>query len=84
MFAIAEKTDQIGINTRAISFTSLFDKNIAFAVYPGVAKFSNMTFMLSKVGSGSSEANPAVAKIHGKIITDRKFTQPAPPSLTSR
>jgi len=73
LFAIAEKTDQIGINTRAISFTSLFDKNIAFAVYPGVAKFSNMTFMLSKVGSGSNEANPAVAKIRGKIITDNKF-----------
>lgn len=71
LFAIAEKTDQIGINTRAVSFTSLADKNLAFAVIPGVTKFSNMTFMMSKVGPGSNEPNPATAKLRGEIITDR-------------
>ena len=72
LFAIAEETNQIGMNTTAISFTSLADKNLAFAVIPGVTKFNNMTFIMSKVGAGTDEANPAVAKVRGMIVTDNE------------
>lgn len=71
LFAIAEKTDQIGFATRAVSFTSLYNKNIAFAVVPGVSRFSNMTFMMSKVGAGSNDPNPATSKLKCIIVTDR-------------
>ncbi len=74
LFAVAEETNQIGMNTTAISFTSLADKNLAFAVIPGVTKFNNMTFIMSKVGAGTSEANPAIAKVRGMIVTDNELS----------
>jgi len=72
LFAVAEETNQIGMNTTAISFTSLADKNLAFAVIPGVTKFNNMTFIMSKVGAGTDDANPAIAKVRGMIVTDKE------------
>jgi hypothetical protein len=74
LFAVAEATEQVGFNTRATSFMSLAGKNAAFAVIPGVNRLSNMTFMMSKVGGGSIEPNPAVAKIRGEIITDNNHS----------
>lgn len=74
LFAVAEETNQIGMNTTAISFTSLADKNLAFAVIPGVTKFNNMTFIMSKVGVGTAENNPAIAKVRGMIVTDKELS----------
>lgn len=74
LLAIAEKDDQIGVNTRAISFTSLAGKNLAFAVIPGVTKFRNMTFMMSKIGAGSNDPNPVTSKVRGMIITDKEHS----------
>ena len=70
LFAIAEKTDVIGLNTRAISFTSTFEKDIAFAVKMDISKLRNMTFIISKVGSGTGEPNPALAKLKCCIVAD--------------
>lgn len=70
LFAIAEKTDITSSQGRAISFTSLFGKDIAQAVIPGPAKFQNISFIMSKIGAGTDAPNPKTAKIFGFIITD--------------
>jgi hypothetical protein len=72
LFAIAEKIDLAGnINTKSVNFISLYNKDIAFAVFPGVSKFSNLTFIMSKTGAGTDAANPATAQVFGYIVEDK-------------
>lgn len=70
VFAVSEKVDIVGKQAKAVSFYSLYNKDIAFACYPGPTKFRNMTFIMSKTGAGTNATNPAIAKIYGYIITD--------------
>lgn len=74
LFAIADKTDVVGIHTRAISFTSTYKKDIAFAVKMDVSKLRNMTFIMSKVGAGTDAPNPKLTKVHCAIVADNNFT----------
>ena len=70
LFAIAEKIDIQGQQSKAVAFTSLYNKNLAFATVPGPSKFSNMTFILSKIGAGTDDPNPATSKVRGLIVSD--------------
>lgn len=74
LLAIAEKIDLIGVQAKAVSFQNLYNKDLAFAVYPGAPKFKNMTFIMSKIGAGTNHPNPEVAKLYGFIISDRNFS----------
>ena len=71
LFAVADKTEQLGYNSNAVAFTSLYNKNIAFAVIADSSKFKNMSFVMSKVGPGSNATNPAIAKVYGYIVKDK-------------
>jgi hypothetical protein len=53
-----------------VGFISLYNKDVAFAIRPGVSKFSKLTFIMSKTGAGTDAANPALAQIQGYIVDD--------------
>ena len=72
LLAIAEKVQLLGNkDAKAINFISLFNKDVAFSIKPGVSKFTNLTFIMSKTGAGTDAANPAVAEVQGYIVEDK-------------
>jgi hypothetical protein len=71
LLAIAEKTQFTDdLDSKAVGFISLYNKDVAFAIMPGVSRFSNLTFIMSKTGAGTNAANPAIAEIQGYIVDD--------------
>lgn len=70
LFAVADKTDSYGTQASAVAFTSLYNKNIAFAQIADSSKFQNMSFVMSKVGAGTDEPNAATSKVYGYIVKD--------------
>lgn len=71
LLAIAEDIQfSDNLNSKAVGFFSLYNKDVAFAIKPGVSKFSNLTFIMSKTGAGTDAANPAIAEIQGYIVDD--------------
>jgi len=72
LFAISEKTELVGnTEAKAVNFISLYNKDVAFAVIPGVSKFSNLTFIMSKTGAGTDAANPAIESVQCYIVEDK-------------
>jgi hypothetical protein len=70
LFAVAEKSDIVGGSSKYIAFSSLFNKDIAQAVVPGASKFQNLSFILSKTGTGTDAPNPQTAKLFGFIVNN--------------
>jgi hypothetical protein len=74
LYAIAEKTDVISKQAKALNFTTLLNKDLAFAVIPGPAKLSNMTFIMSKTGAGTNALNPLIERVKGYVVPDNNHS----------
>lgn len=70
LFAVAEKSDIVGGSSKYIAFSSLFNKDIGQAVFPGASKFQNLSFILSKTGAGTDAPNPLTSKLFGFIVNN--------------
>lgn len=71
LYAIAEKVDIVSKQSKALNYTTLWNKDIAFAVVPGPAKLSNMTFIMSKTGAGTDAVNPAIEAVTCYVVPDK-------------
>jgi hypothetical protein len=71
LIAIAEQAKVVSGQAKALSYTSLWNKDLAQLVISTSAVFRDLTMILSKVGAGTDAPDPNIATLDGMIVLDK-------------
>lgn len=71
LVAVADQTIIISGESKALGYTSLYNKDLTTMMVPGAPKLRNLSLIMSKTGAGTDAPDPETAVVSGAVVLDK-------------